>query len=209
MLSKENSNNKFFSSTQFSQKFSQIGDFNRERSACSIFSLLTAYHYLGDHVYNTWTSSEVYENILTESINMYTNLRENLPQYLSFEELLQLSGELSKIEPGITSSELVQAEVLGYNAFFPEDKDKYCTIFLKDSNFFLVLNDKIHQMYLIRDCHREYQYNFNNLDDLQRHLNKEYRMNCPTVVDGYPIPEFNNIEFITIDKPFNIFVIPV
>jgi hypothetical protein len=62
-------------------------------------------------------------------------------------------------------------------------------------------------VYAVRDCHENTQRNFDNLHDLQMYLDKTYQFEQMTVVDGVAIPEFSNIEFITIENPFELIVI--
>lgn len=192
---------KFHSTTQFSSKFNGFGDFGNKRSACPFFSLITAYNFLETGI----VSSEQYESDLIQSISANISIREQIPQFLTFEEILQFAVEYANEQPSTTSSELVKEEIIGYRDFFPEELNglRYCTMFLKAGNFFIVLVSEDHKYYL-RDCHREYQYNFENLNDVCAHLNQEYRMDISTIVDGYPIPEFNNIEFLVLSRKFTL-----
>ena len=194
---------KFHSTTQFSSKFTGFGNFSKERSACPFFSLISAYNFLDTGV----VSNEQYESNLIQGISAYISLRDRIPQFLTFEEILQFAiGHGSSFNTIYASSaELVKEEILGYREFFPEELNgkRYCTIFLKDGNFFVVLVDE-NSKYYLRDCHRDVQYNFEDLNGLRAHLNQEYRMDRPTVVDGYPIPEFNNIEFLVVSEKFTL-----
>lgn len=213
------SQNTFISFTQFDARFNTVNKFSEDRSACPFFSLITAMDFMN----NGESTQEQHEHTIYEAVSSYVNV--NPPKYMGFNDLLQYASINTPLEVQATTVELVAAEIIGFNNFFPRrvfaddiSNHNYCTIFLKNSNFFVVLvkfhetsigtadkisspmKDKI--SYHVRDCHNNEQYDFQNYEALVGHLNQTYRLSVQTIVDGVAIPEFDNIEFIIIDEPF-------
>lgn len=186
--------------TQFDDCFKGVAKFSSDRSACPFFCVLTAQNFLN----NSILDKKQHEGAIYDAVSSY--IVANPPKYLGFEELIRyVSVSGSNIEILATTPELVMTDVIGFNSFFPDLKVNYCTIFLKNSNFFCVLvkygdgNGDV--TYAVRDCHQDTQTDFNNFEALKEYLNNTYRFNVATVVDGVPIPEFDNIEFAVISEP--------
>jgi len=182
----------FTTFTQFSNQFDNISTFGRDRSACPFFALLSANNFLitGD------ISQKSHENNIFEAINNYVIY--NPPKYLGFTDLIAYS----QFDPNLicgTTPELVYSGVVSWQHFFPSDSDKnYATIFLKNTNFFVVLVNVKEKLYAVRDCHMETQRTFTDFNKLCQYLSTTYRFETPTVVGGVAIPEFDNIEWLTL-----------
>lgn len=190
----------FLTYNQFDNKFKEYKNFHKNRSACPMFALYSAYNFM----INGNISKEQHESNIDQAVNSYQNT--NLPKYMSFGELIQLFNDTytdKNIEA--TTPEIINE--FGYGVFFKEldYKENYCTIILKNSNFFTIMvkNDN-HKLYCIRDCHEKEQYNFTTLEQLKYHLRDKYQFEELTIVDGVLIEEYGNIEALVIDKKFNI-----
>lgn len=193
----------FQSINQFDKKFTIYQKFNSDRSICPLFALLSAYNFMntGD---NTKESHE--ENINLSVINYESN-KINIPKYMNFDQLIDLSNNLNKKNIIATSPELISQNIIGYNSIFNFDNiNNYCIIFLKNSNFIIILvkinNGK--PIYCLRDCHENNQYNFDNFDNLRKFLDDIYQFEKLTIIDGVTIEEYSNIEFLVIDSKFNL-----
>jgi hypothetical protein len=188
----------FTTFNQFDKRFTIFDKFSGDRTACPLFSLITCYNFMQDGD----ISQKKHENNIYASVTNYTT--KNLPKYMLFDELLQLSnGSINVNNIGATSPELITAGILGYEHIFKFGYEQnYCLIFLKNRNYIsiLVKNDT----YAVRDCHENNQHTFNNFDTLRNFLNNTYQFEQITCVDGVLLPEFSNIEFLVIDAPFEI-----
>jgi hypothetical protein len=118
---------------------------------------------------------------------------------LYFDEIIKFTS-LNKNDICATSTEIIKSGDFPIELIFPDSKNSYCVIVLKNSKYFNVIfyNDR----YYIRDCHEPFQYDFNTKQEFIQHLNKTYQFNESIIVDGFPIPEFSSIEYIFVDKPF-------
>jgi hypothetical protein len=152
-------------------------------------------------------SQKQHESNIFTAVSNYTV--KDLPKYLLFDELLELSnGTLKQSEIGATTPELITSGVLSYDNIFKFGYDQnYCLIILKNRNYICVLVKKSEngeEIYAVRDCHENSQMNFNNFEDLRNFLNKTYQFEQITCVDGVLLPEFSNIEYLVIDTPFEL-----
>ncbi len=188
---------------QFDKRFIGYGNFDNDRNACPIFSLVTVRNFmeLGE------IGQKDHEDNLTISvINYLTN--DGLPKYFAFDELLQLTdGTYSYGDILATTPEMIGSGDVSYPHMFDQNrKGNYGVIFLKNGNFFTVLvkqdDEKVPRMFALRDCHEVEQYNFDNLGDLMGHLQNKYQFEEMTIVGGVVIEEYGNIEFLVVDKPF-------
>lgn len=191
----------FTTINQYDQKYA-IGNFKEQRSACSVFALMTAYTFMIN--YNT--SAEDHNKVLDDAIDMYINNLSNVGS-ITFDKLLSYQDRYKTDSVNVTSAELVKNNIIGYQHMFSEDiKHNYAVIFLKNYNYIVVLvtyNDN-NVIYSVRDCHMTIQYKFSSFELLKEHLNKTYQFDKEIDLDGYKIPEFSNIEFLVIDDKFNL-----
>lgn len=194
--------NSFDTFNQFSSRFSSLGKFSGDRTACPLFSLLTLYNFMNN---GDISKDQHQKNVCSSIMNYVTN--ESIPKYLDFDELLIFAQGIDS-SVTTTSSELIAQGILGYNSILkPDDyKKDYGVIILKNRNYIslLVKWNGTGYTFSIRDSHEKTQYNFPSIDALRAHLNNTYRMEQDTIVGGVPIPEYNNVEFLVIDKPFSI-----
>jgi len=183
---------------QFDQKFKDLSNFGNDRNACPLFALFTAKHFMD----NGDLSKQQHEHNLDAAVANY--LANNIPKYISFDELVQFTGTWNDTHIQATTPQLIMTGVLGYDSIFSEhEQQKYCVIFLKNSNFIVVMV-KEDGTYAVRDCHEKVQYQFDNIEALKARLNMTYQFDQLTVVDGVLIEEFANIEFLVVDQPFEI-----
>lgn len=182
--------------TQYNIKYKYLSTFGETRSACHIFSLITAEQFMENGSVNR---DSYIRNLDTAVLNFVTM---NIDPFLSFSEALKLTT-LSNNDISCTTSFLINE--FGYsNILRDENYNKsYSIIFLKNGNFFTLLYDPI-KKYCIRDCHMDTQYNFNNLQLLILHINTIYHFNKEIDLDGYKIPEYSSIEYIIIDNNFQV-----
>ena len=193
----------FLSFNQFDKRFKEIGKFSDDRTACPIFSLITAKKFMDDGI----ISKEQHENNIYSAVTNY--LVNNIPKYISFEELLNFCNEaFSEGDILATTPELITQHIVGYEHIFKPDNynQNYGVIFLKNRNYICVLYkyDQEESLYCVRDSHESTQYNFKTFEELRNHLNNVYQFEQLTIVDGVIIPEFSNIECLTVDKPFDL-----
>ena len=169
----------FEGTNQFDNKFKNIGKFGDDRNACPLFALFTAYNFMknGDvsqHQHDT--------NIETSILNYITH--EELPKYMSFDELICFFKQFKDTEVQATTPELINE--YGYeNIFDPEAVHNYSVILLKNSNFIAVLvhvSDDGSMKFYVRDCHEREQYMYNNQADLYNHLKNNYQFQELTIV---------------------------
>ena len=202
--------NSFTTFNQFDKRFSDFEKFGGDRTACPLFGLLTCYNFM----LNGDLSQKQHERNIYAAVTNY--ISNDIPKYISFEELMQYSNDsLKHNDINATSPELITSGVISYEHMFKFGYyQNYCVLFLKNRNYIAVLYKNYPEseshtgdIFAVRDCHENTQRNFDNLHDLQVYLDKTYQFEQMTVVDGVPIPEFSNIEFITIENPFELIVI--
>lgn len=195
----------FTTFNQFDKRFSEFEKFGGDRTACPLFGLLTCYHFMmtGD------ISQKQHENNIYASVTNYMTV--DIPKYISFEDLLiYTNNSLQANDVNVTTPELITGGVISYEHIFRFGQGQnYCVLFLKNRNFIAVLYkvDGSNETYSVRDCHENTQRNFDNFTDLQTFLNNTYQFEQMTIVDGVHIPEYSNIEFMTIEQPFELVVI--
>lgn len=197
----------FTTFNQFDKRFNEFTKFDKDRTACPLFGILSCYNFM-----NTGNISQKQheENIYASVMNYMTN---DIPKYMSFDELvLYTSNDLSQIPIGATTPELITSGVLSYEHIFKLGfNQRYCVLFLKNRNYLPILCDIIHpksegevpqEVYAIRDCHENTQRTFNDFQSLREYLDKTYQFEQMTIVDGVMIPEYSNIEYLVIETPF-------
>jgi hypothetical protein len=193
--------NTFFTYNQFNDRYNLLG-FDSNRNACPLFALITAHNFMNDHKTTLESHVKALDTAITNMIML-----ENIPKYLSFTDLLEYTPTLNEKEVIGTTPELVKQ--YGILNGIVSDKDS-AIIILKNGNFFVILishynvynNNDI--MYCVRDCHENEQYDFMTIDLLNEHLAEKYQFDKLTVVDGILIEEYGNIEYIIINKQFDI-----
>lgn len=189
--------NYFNTPTQYDKAYLGV---ENNRSMCSIFGLFTASQFLEDGD----VSPEKYLNNLDLSVGNY--LFYGIQGHLSFFELLEFTTNYPESKVEATSAMMIKENVLGYDKIFKDEKtnDKnYAIIFLKNSKFFTVLVRKVGDKlftYHFRDCHDSVQYDFQTQKQLTEFLNDRHEFDKQIFVDGYPIGEFSNIEFLIVDQ---------
>jgi hypothetical protein len=194
--------NKFASFNQFDKRFQEFEKFGSDRTACPLFALITSYNFMQ----NGEISKQRHESNICASVTNY--MTRDIPKYMLFEELIQMTnGNLKESDINATTPEMISQNIVGYEHIFKfGHPENYCLIVLKNRNYIVIMvkNTDENQSYSIRDCHENFQYDFNNFEECQNFLDKTYQFEQMTIVDGFPIPEFSNIEFITIDHKFEL-----
>lgn len=192
----------FTTFNQFDSRFSVFEKFGADRTACPLFGLITCHNFM----LNGDLSQKQHENNIQGAVTNYVT--KELPKYMLFEELLLLAnGSLNQADINATSPELLTTGVVGYEHMFKFGYDQnYCVLILKGRNYITVLYkwDPAGETYAVRNCHEQTQKNFTNFESLRVFLNNTYQFEQPTMAGGLPIPEFDNIEFLTIDIPFEL-----
>lgn len=189
--------------TQYDLRFKNFYKFDKDRTACSLFSLITTYNYMQ----NGDISKNQHEKNIYSGIMNY--MKKDIPKYMLFEELLLLTSiSLSGESVGGTTPELITQGILGYdNIFKPYNYDQnYAVVFLKNRNFIVVMVKQTEngKRYFLRDCHETTQFDFDNFELLRIFLDKTYQFESLTIAGGVHIPEFSNIEYVVIDQPFSL-----
>jgi hypothetical protein len=166
----------FTTFNQFDERFKNIGTFGPDRTACPLFALITAKNFMdiGD------ISKKQHENNIYAAVTNY--ITKNVPKYMTFEELVSFTGgAFGDSDIGATTPELLTQHVVGYEHYEHATK-----------------------RFAVRDSHETDQWNFNSYEDMLSHLNKTYQFDQMTIAGGVLIPEFSNIEFLTVDIPFEL-----
>lgn len=180
--------------TQYSKEFEEIiTDNMKDKNFCAFFSLITAKRFLIGEELNKF----IHEGNIARAIT--SHILCNINKQMSFDELIRFTDLDAKNIIG-TTTELVANDIIGYKNMFPETKEKYAVIFLKNGKFFVVLAEN--GKYYLRDCHESTQYNLLTLAQLNKYLNEIYQFDHTINIGGYCIEEYSNIEFIVIEKPF-------
>lgn len=196
----------FTTFNQFDKRFSDFAKFGNDRTACPLFGILTCYNFMQ----NGDISTKQHENNIYAAVTNY--MTNDVPKYMTFDELLLYSSSLNSHNVGATTPELITAGILGYEHMFKlggSDADcRYCVLFLKNRNYIPVLceykKESNQFTYAVRDCHENTQKTFHAFDELRGFLDKTYQFEQMTVVDGVLIAEFSNIEYLVIDESFTI-----
>ena len=197
----------FTTFNQFDKRFSEFEKFGGDRTACPLFGILTCYHFMT----NGDLSQKQHENNIYAAVTNY--MANDIPKYIALEDLLQYTNNSLQVKDvGATTPELLTNGIIGYEHIFRFGQGQnYCTLFLKNRNFIAVLyktdDGGANETYAVRDCHENTQRDFTNFNDLQMFLNNTYQFEQMTIVDGVQIPEYGNIEYITIEQPFELVVI--
>jgi len=193
----------FTTFNQFDKRFADFTKFGKDRSACPLFGLITCYNFMQ----NGNLDQKQHETNLYCAVTNY--MTHDLPKYLLFEELLELTnGNIKPNDIGATTPELIVTGIMGYDNIFKLGYNQnYCVLFLKNRNYIAILckiNADNTTTFAVRDCHENTQRNFNSFDDLKTFLDNTYQFEQETIVGGVLIPEFGNIEYLVIDTPFSL-----
>ena len=183
---------------QFDDRYKVHAEYNH--NACPYFAFITGKNFMD----NGQITKVQYEKNLDDSVVL--SMKSGLPKYVTMDEITQITNTISASDVNVTSPELINQNIVGYNHIFGNGNTDYCVIFLKNNNYIVVLAKKINAdyTYSIRDCHKKTQYDYYTLEDLTNHLNNIYQFNKLTVVGGLLIEEYANIEFVIITKQFDI-----
>lgn len=197
----------FTTFNQFDKRFSIFEKFGADRTACPLFGLLTCHNFM----LNADLSQKQHELNIQAAITNYVT--KDLPKYMLFDELLLLTnGSLKSSDISATSPELLVSNIVGYEHIFKFGYDQnYCILFLKNRNFIAVLYKYSPEgdIYAVRDCHENTQHNFTDFESLRIFLNNIYQFEQETIAGGMRIPEFENVEFLPIDIPFELINVEV
>lgn len=184
----------FESITQYDEKYKGIEGYSSGRNACGIFSLLVAETFIK----GTQITVHNYEKILDSAVQIVT--RQNIKGMQSFNELMLQQHSYKSDDLTFATADLLASDPENYRFFFPQDKDKYATILLKNSTFFAICSDTKNNYYGVFDCHQLEQYTFNSYPEMIAHLNQRYNMDEIMIIDGVALHEFSSIEGLVIDK---------
>lgn len=192
----------FTTFNQFDARFAVFEKFGKDRTACPLFGLITCHNFM----LNGDISQNQHERNIQSAISNY--VINEVPKYMLFDELLVLTnGSLNPADINATSPELLTTGVVGYEHMFKFGYNQnYCLLILKGRNYITVLYkwDPAGETYAVRNCHEQTQRNFTDFESLRVFLNNTYQFEQPTMAGGLPIPEFDNVEFLTIDVPFEL-----
>ena len=164
------------------------------KNACHFFALKTAKEFFK----NKELTKIQHEANIYFAIDM-NKLYQNHDMY--FDEIINFTDLISN-DICITSTILIESKEFSLDLIFPDTNNSYCLIILKNSKFFNVLYHE--NKYYVRDCHEPFQYNFDSKIKMINYLSEIYQLDKSIIVDGYPIPEFSAIEYIYIDKDFEL-----
>ncbi len=194
--------NQFITYNQFDKRFSIFEKFGSDRTACPLFGLITCYNFM----INGDISQKMHERNIFSAITNYTV--KELPKYMMFDELVLLTnGSLKPNDINATTPELLVSNIVGYEHMFKFGYGQnYCILLLKGRNFIAILYKYTpeEEIYAVRDCHENTQMNFHDFESLRIFLNNTYQFEQQTIVGGIRIPEFENMEFLTIDYQFEL-----
>ena len=196
----------FSTFNQFDKKFNGFAKFEADRTACPPFGILTCYNFMN----NGDLSKKQHETNIYASVTNY--MVNDIPKYMSFEELLLYTTDINGSRVTGTTPELITAGIISYEHMFKlggADQDyRYCILFLKNRNYIPVLceykKEDNQLTYGVRDCHENTQRTFNDFNELRLFLDQTYQFEQMTMPGGVLIPEFSNIEFLVIEEPFAI-----
>jgi len=196
----------FTSINQFDRSYTKVGNFGSQRSACSLFSLITAFRFMQDGIVS---KKRHLQNIDQAVANFVSR---GMSRSIDFAELLQLQATYSDNNVNGTSVEMIAANIMGYEHIFRDEDaviDRYAIIFLKNYNYFTVLvsrnGDQV--VYSVRDCHMKEQYDIVGFENIKGYLNRVYQFDHKPDLGGYSNPEIDNlsnIEFMVVDDLINI-----
>ena len=164
------------------------------KNACHFFALKTAKEFFK----NKELTKIQHEANIYFAIDM-NKLYQNHDMY--FDEIINFT-DLKSNDIYMTSTILIESKEYSLDLIFPDTNNSYCLIILKNSKFFNVLYHD--NKYYVRDCHEPFQYNFDSKTKMITYLSQIYQLDKSIVVDGFPIPEFSAIEYIYIDKDFEL-----
>lgn len=164
------------------------------KNACHFFALKTAKEFFK----NKELTKTRHESNIYFAIDM-NKLYQNHDMY--FDEIINFT-DLKSNDIYMTSTILIESKEYSLDLIFPDTNNSYCLIILKNSKFFNVLYHE--NKYYVRDCHEPFQYNFDSKTKMITYLSEIYQLDKSIVVDGFPIPEFSAIEYIYIDKDFEL-----
>lgn len=196
----------FESITQYDKSFDEICKLHKYRKGfvCSIFSVMTAYDFmLNSQKYNdNIVFKECHKNNIEDGYNI--GIVMDISFGLKFDELISSYTSLNFADIEVTSVELIKENIIGFDRLIPEKNDNpKVVIFLKNQVFMTLLINK--HGYYLRNCHEKEQYNFINSHDVAEHLIEKYQFTSKIDILGDAFAEYSSIEFIIINKPFDIF----
>jgi len=186
--------------TQYDSQF-KVGSFTNERSACALFSQLTAKKFLDDKSVDI----ETHNKIVDCSVANFLDL--NSSGFMNFNQFLKLFKNDDYLDNDVeaTSVDLIVQNIVGFDSILPQDVESYAVVFLKNGKYFVVMKDK--DNYFIRDCHEKEQYDFDSREEIINHLNKAYQFNKKIDLSGeggnYEVPEWSSIEFLVLNGPIS------
>ena len=108
----ENTEAEFASINQFDERYKSLGNFGKQRSACSLFSLLTAYEFIQN--YNTSNAKHL-EN-LDQAVGNFVDIK--LAGSITFDRLLEFQYNYTPNDIIGTSVQLIAQNILGYDNQF-------------------------------------------------------------------------------------------
>lgn len=201
-MAQSSSSSSFTTFNQFDKRFNDFGKFSKDRTICPLFGLLTCYNFMQTGE----TSQKQHENNVYAAVTNYST--NEYPKYMLFEELLLLAnGTLNQADINATSPEMLTQNIVGYEHMFKFGYEQnYCVLLLKNRNYIAILYKHTPEggMFSVRDCHENTQRNFSTFEELRIFLNNVYQFEQQTIVGGVRIAEFENVEFLTIDLPFEL-----
>lgn len=190
--------------TQYHDKFKELVKLGYNKSSCPMFALLSAHSFInkpGD------VGNVQHEKCVDQGAINY--LMSGVEGMMTFEQMLTFTN-LNQNLVTATSVELVVEGAISFQHMFKEEFDNpYCVIFLKNAKFFVVYVRP--DMFCVRDCHETFQYNFATRNELVEHLMKVYNFCEQMNIEGFvsdELSQFNNIEFLVIEKPFTVSLDP-
>lgn len=182
----------FSSKTQYHQDFGLTGNHN----VCSFFSLYFANLWFKKRI----VDEETYLNALKRAVDLFKILD---IKEIDFNTLLSFSEGYTGNDVQVTMVDFIKDNPTILNELFKLDESK-CFIFLKHEKFFVVICDKENKRWHILDCHILEQRSFKDYDLFLETIMKEYKFGETIIIDGYPLMEYSTIEYIPINKSFDI-----
>jgi len=183
--------------TQYDHRYDQLWKDHPDAKkgfSCPHFAIITAYQFMKD---GDVTQKRHEENI--EHANTYCALT-CANQRLGFIEMIELT-DMKKDNIMCTTVDLIATGDFGFDKIFPQiSSGRNAVIFLKNENFFVVLQDE--KGYHVRDSHEPYQYFFPDMYALIAHMDTIYHFTDAINVDGISFDDYSSIEFIQISNKF-------
>lgn len=161
-----------------------------------VFAIITGYEFFKNHL----LSKNKHEENIYRSM-MFIGTMCNVGKFterVTFEQVLTLTN-LNKSSICYTTTNIVSREDPELKYMIPDLKKDFCIIFHKKGQYAIVIGDSKTDMYYVRDCIEQFQFDFKDKAKLITHIKDMYIMSS-----GIAVRDDNTIdvEYIVIDNGF-------